>query len=233
MKEKQNVLLTKENIHYCKNVLRMKINEKIKIVNNTNCVFTGKITKIENNSIHVYIEKKEKKNLESSIKIHLAPIILNQKKMNFVIQKSTELGVNSITPLLPTNYHKKNDNNELSIKQKRWTKIAISSCLQCKRNIVPKINFPERINLWCKKINVNELNLIFDPCAKKKISSLKLFQKKINIIIGSESGFSKKEIENLKKKYGFINVSLGKRTLRSETSSIAAVAILLYKYEKE
>lgn len=159
--------------------------------------------------------------------------MLNQKKMNFIIQKSTELGVHSITPLLQKeNFSKKVNDSSLLAQYNRWKNIAISSCQQCKRNKIPIINYPEHMYTWCNKLPSNELKLIFDPYSKNTINSLISVTKKINVIIGGESGFSIAEIDNFKKKYGFQNISLGKRILRSETSSIAALSILLYKYEE-
>ncbi|WP_367680141.1 16S rRNA (uracil(1498)-N(3))-methyltransferase [Buchnera aphidicola] len=231
IKRKQNIHLTNNNLHYFKNVLRVKINEKIEVFNNTNHVFLGKITLIKKNLIQILIEKKLKKNKESSLKIHFAPIMLNQKKMNFIIQKSTELGVHSITPLLQKNKFSTEINSSSLLSQyNRWKNIAISACQQCERNKIPIINYPEYMYSWCSKLPNNELKIIFDPYTKKTINSLTPIQKKINVIIGGESGFSIMEINNFKKKYNFKNISLGKRILRAETSSIAAISILLYKY---
>jgi len=99
LKINQNLDLFEHNVHYIKKVLRMKIKDKLEIFNNTNYVFFAEIINIKKNEINVKIFQNELKNTESCLYTHLGQVISKNKKMDFAIQKSVEMGVNSITPL--------------------------------------------------------------------------------------------------------------------------------------
>lgn len=230
LKVHEKILLSHFNhLHYIKKVLRMKIEEKLEIFNNTNSVFLSKITKIEKKIIELKILKKEVKNIESPLIIHLGQIISKSEKMNFSIQKSVELGVNSITPLCfeNDNFNKK---TRYSLKKnERWKNIAIAACQQCRRNIIPKINDLENIFSWCKKIDKKSTKIVFHPKSTLTINNLKKNIKNIFLLIGSERGFSSSEIKKIIQ-YEFIVLQLGPRILRAETAVIASITALQIKF---
>jgi len=221
-------ILSKDNTHYIKEVLRMKVQDIIEIFNDTNYIFFSKIVYISNKTIKIKTFINKFKNIESPLYIHLGQVISKNEKMDITIQKSIEMGVNIITPLFFEKSHFQKKIN-ISHKIKRWKKIAVSACQQCHRNIIPEINHPIDILSWCKKNKKDDIKIIFHPKSTLTINHLTGSIKYIKIIIGSERGFSNDELQEIIK-YGFIAMKLGPRILRTETASIAAITALQVKF---
>ncbi|QCI25041.1 16S rRNA (uracil(1498)-N(3))-methyltransferase [Buchnera aphidicola (Rhopalosiphum padi)] len=225
----QVISLSKSHTHYVKRVLRMEKKDKLEIFNNTNCIFFSEIIEINSKILKIIILKKQIKNLESPLSMHLGQVMSKNEKMNFSIQKSVELGVNTITPLFSEYCNIQENLICFSKKHIHWKNIAISACQQCNRNNIPEIKSPEHMLTWCKKIYDNEIKIVFDPNAILTINEI---PKKINFVrflIGCEGGFSSLEIEEIIK-YGFIPIKLGPRILRTETAVIAAITALQIKF---
>lgn len=221
--------LSKENTHYIKEVLRMKVQDVLEVFNNTDYVFFAKIEHISNKIIQIKIFQNQLKKCESPLHIHLGQVISKNEKMNFTIQKSIEMGVNTITPLFSENCYFQKKNINISNKIKRWEKIAISACQQCNRNIIPKIKTPTDIFSWCKKHKKNDTSIILHPKSTLTINHLKGSIQYVRIIIGSEKGFSNQEIQKIIQ-YGFISMRLGPRVLRTETAALAAITAFQVKF---
>jgi 16S rRNA (uracil1498-N3)-methyltransferase len=229
LKVNQVILLSKHHVNYIKKVLRMKKKDTLEIFNNTNCIFLSEIIEINNQTIKIFILKKEIRDLESLLSIHLGQVIAKNKKMSFSIQKSVELGINSITPLFSEYCNVQKKIIFFSKKKEHWQNIIISACQQCNRNILPEIKNPEYVLSWCQKKYKNEVKIIFHPNAVLTINEL---PGKINIVrclIGCEGGFSSSELEKIVQ-CGFIPIKLGPRILRTETAVIAAISALQMKF---
>ncbi|QCI16074.1 16S rRNA (uracil(1498)-N(3))-methyltransferase [Buchnera aphidicola (Artemisaphis artemisicola)] len=219
--------LSQNYTQYIKKVLRMKVKDIIEIFNNTNHIFLAEI---------IYISKKiqfkiimiKLKNVESPLHIHLGQVISKNDKMEFTIQKSIEMGVNIISPLFSEYCSIQKRFINFSNKIKRWENIAIASCQQCNRNIIPQIKNPQDIFLWCKKKN-NDFKIVLDPNSSLTLNQIPQSIKYIRILIGPEGGFSDKEIKKIIQ-YGFVSIRLGPRILRTETASIAAITALQMKF---
>jgi 16S rRNA (uracil1498-N3)-methyltransferase len=207
----------------------MKKKDKLEIFNNTNYIFFSEILEINNHTIEIIILKKQIKNLESPLLIHLGQVISKNEKMNFSIQKSVELGVNTITPLFSEYCNFQNKLICFPKKKIHWENIVISSCEQCHRNNIPEIKNPEYILPWCKRTYENETKIVFSPSATFTINELPEKINCVRLLIGSEGGFSFLEIEKIIQ-YGFIPIKLGPRILRTETAVIAAITALQIKF---
>ncbi|AEH39849.1 16S rRNA methyltransferase [Buchnera aphidicola (Cinara tujafilina)] len=221
--EAKKIIILDKKKKYLIKVLRIKIGDIIIIFNNTNYIYYAKILNIQTKKIIVNIIKKQEENNESPIKIHLIQIISKKTKMNFTIEKSVELGVSSITPII-SSYSKKNylyKNIEKKINY--WNNIIIAACSQSQRNIIPILCQPKKLNEWNKTVPHSEIKIYFHKHTHNKINIIQNRNiKDIYLIIGSEKGFSKNEMEYMDKK-NFLPVSLGPRVLRTETAAIAAI----------
>lgn len=226
----KSFFLSKKNSHHIIHVLRMKNNQILKLFDGINInFFLAKIKKEFKNMIEVEVISQERKNFESSLFLHLGQVIPSKKKMNFIIQKSTELGVNIVTPLF-LKLNIKPHHIHIEKKIKKWQKISISACEQSKRNLIPNIHNLMTLENWCQEDD-NSTKILFDPSAKNSINIFNnsLFLKKIRVLIGSEIGFSKQEIKMIKS-YGFKHIRLGPRILRTETAVLTAISILQEKF---
>lgn len=233
----QVVRLNEDNSHKIRSVLRLKKDHIIILFNNTNFEFQSQIINIKSKFIEVKIINAKHKDLSSLHKIHLVTAITKNDNFDLVIQKSTELGVNEITPIITERTVVKYNSNKIL----HWNKIAIAACCQCGRNNIPKINEITSFTNIVEKYNeiTTTHKLIFSPLDFQehikykntdKILNFLLPLKNINgsriiILIGPEGGFTLNEIDKANKNL-FSVLQLGARILRAETAAIAIVSIL-------
>jgi 16S rRNA (uracil1498-N3)-methyltransferase len=200
--------------HQIRNVLRKKIGEKIILFDGSGIEAQAEIKKFSPNKIDVEILKIEKPQREPKIFVSLFCSILKKANFELVVQKTTEIGIKEIIPILCKNTVKK------SLNFKRLEKIAMEAAEQSKRVTLPKIEKIFTFEKAMEKAREFELKILFD-ISGKDFSSLKIKAQKIAIFIGPEGGFDGTEIE-MAKKENFEILNLGKLTLRSETSAILA-----------
>ena len=148
--------------------------------------------------------------------------------MDLAIQKSTELGVTSITPLY-TQYSevKFKQADKVDKKLNHWRKVAVSAAEQSRRLTLPFIQQPMAISQWLESAQ-SDLKLILTPEGSTRFAELPESDS-CDLLIGSEGGFSPEEIE-LSEKSSFVEVTMGERVMRTETAPIAALAILQYRF---
>lgn len=232
--KENKIILNGDDVNHIKNVLRYSEGEGIIIAvkSNNPKVYDAKIKKISEN-IECSIIGEIKETSESNIDISVYQGIPKLDKMEYIIQKCTELGVKEITPLELNRCIVKIEGKDISKKQIRWQKIAEAAAKQSQRDIIPKIGAKIKLNDFCKIIN--NFDLILVAYEKENELSLKEVLKisknaiKIAILIGPEGGFEQNEIELLKNNGANI-VSLGNRILRTETAPIVLSSILMYEY---
>lgn len=224
----ENLELSKEDIHHIKDVMRMKIKDNFIVIYNEK-LFLCEIEDILKNNIVFNILNEIKENNELNKKIVVAFSLVNENKTDMILQKCTELGVDSFIPIL-TNRSKIKINEKSNKKIERWTRICKEASEQSHRNKIPKIyDITELKNL--KKINM-DLKIVCST--KENIKSLKnVLQNStkydtIIIVVGPEGGLTEKE-EIFLNENDFISVNLGKSILRTETAPIFAVSAIKYE----
>lgn len=226
-KEIDSFILNESDIHHIKNVMRCKIGDNIEVVYEKN-VYLCKITNFEPLSMEII----EKVNNDSEMKIDLtiAVALVNEQKMDLILQKLTELGVSRIIPIKTERSIVKLDEKKEMKKICRWQTICKEASEQSKRVIVPKVSSIITID-ELSRVN-NKMKLICSLSGNSELPSNYLHKdmKEILFAIGPEGGFTcqeeKKLIEN-----GFMPVSLGKRIMRVETAVIYVASIINYIYE--
>lgn len=226
------VIIKGNDYNHIKNVLRMKVGDNIQICNKTTeQSFLTCISNIQADIIECTIIKQLESN-EPKQKITLFQGIPKSDKMEYIIQKSVELGVNSIVPIQMKYCVAKINNPEKKIK--RWQTISETAAKQSKRNTIPKIEYPIIIKQLCNYLKDYELSILAyekeDSNTIKNILKEKKDCKKIAIIVGPEGGIDESEREELKMA-GARCASLGKRILRTETAPIAMLSMLMYENE--
>ena len=221
-------ILDRDQSHYLKNVLKLKTSMKVRLFNGSGYEYLGIINKISKNSVNVAVLSKEKKHNESPLKVNLIVAISRASKFDYLIQKLTELGVSSITPIQSERSEIKIRSKDQSKKIEHWEKIAISACQQCDRDGPPKIHW---IGNFSSTVTTRSENAKFmlEPSAKYTLSAITKEPKEICILSGPEGGFSPKE-RLLADEHGFKPLSLGPRILRTETAPIVALSIAQSKW---
>lgn len=235
---KENEITIEGNdVNHITNVLRMQIGNRIQICNNQ--TLENYIVIIENISSKTIITKiveKIKENRETTSKIDLYQGLPKKDKMELIIQKTTEIGINNIIPVDMQRCVVKLEEKEARKKIERWQKIAEGAAKQSKRDKIPLIEEKIKLKELQNKIKEYDIFLVayeeeINNTLKQTLNKLvKKENYKIGILIGPEGGIDKKEIEFLKEN-GTILVTLGKRILRTETAPIVMCANILYELE--
>ena len=232
IKEKE-INIIEEDKKHISNVLRMKPKEKILVTNkSTYETYECEIINIDKEKVICNILKKIETDVEPKIKVDIYQGLPKSDKLEYIIQKSVELGVNRIIPVNMEYCISKIKDEEK--KNQRWMKIAEAAAKQSKRNIIPKVEKSVDMNHVYEITKNYDLTLVLyeneEKTTIKEVLKEEKNIKNIAIIIGSEGGISKKEIEKLQEKGAKI-VTLGKRILRTETASVAVLSIIMYEYD--
>lgn len=230
-----------EDVNHIINVLRMRNGEILKVCNrDTGENYLVKIINAQSNSIICDIQEKINDTVESNINITLYQGLPKFEKMELIIQKNTEVGVNEIVPVVMERTVVKLDEKQSNKKLERWQKIAEIASKQSQRDRIPKVDNIIKMKFMYEKLNLEEYDAILVAYENEKKTllkeELKKLQKaeqneyKIAIIIGPEGGIAEGEIEMLQK-IGAKCVSLGKRILRTETAGIIMAGNIFYELE--
>jgi len=222
------VTLSTSASHHLSKVLRLTVSHPIILFNGDGYNYHGKINDIGKVTT-VIIHQLEKNLLESSVKIHLGQVISKGDKMDHTMQKAVELGVSEVTPLFSARCDIKLNAQRLAKKQQHWQAVIINACQQCGRSIVPVCHETQKLNQWLTHLTA-DLKMLLTPQGSISLSSLPTAKiESIAVLIGCEGGFSEDEIA-LAKTHDFSAIQLGDRILRTETASVATLAILQYLF---
>jgi len=215
---------------HIKNVLRIKKGDKF-LVSCSDISHLCELLDINEDTATAVIIEENYQNTNLPIKIYLFQGLPKSDKMELIIQKAVELGVEGIIPTEMTNCVVKLEDKKKKSKKERWQAISESAAKQSKRSIIPEVYDVISYKEALKK--AAELDLLLVPYESKEgmlstVNALKEIKKgmSVGILIGPEGGFSEKEIALAEEKGGKI-ISLGKRILRTETAAITAVSMCM------
>ena len=214
------LIIEREESRHIVRVLRKKVGDTIYVTNGKGILFTTKIDVINKNNTELKITNSKK---ESKTKFHINIAVAptkNNDRIEWFIEKSTEIGINTISTILCEKSERK------IIKMDRLEKITISAMkqsLQLHKPIIEELVSFEEFTRNCK--SDNKFIAHCKESEKLFLNNCKIKAKTITVLIGPEGGFSDNEID-LAEKHGFISVSLGNNRLRTETAAIAATQIL-------
>jgi 16S rRNA (uracil1498-N3)-methyltransferase len=219
-------LIVQTHIHATK-VLRLKVGDQFALFNGDGYDYVAKVIELSKHKTSVEIIDRYQVNHESPLKITLAQGLAAGDKMDWIIQKAVELGIQSIQPLLTERSIVKLDRERADKKLEHWRTVAISACEQTGRSIIPDILSPIHLVQWLSNQNqtANSLKLILTPAKAQNINHLEKPSSPVVFMVGPEGGFSVKEM-NLALSSSFVPVNFGKRVLRTETASVVALSIM-------
>lgn len=228
--ETDEFTITGGDVKHIKNVLRMKENDKIELVQDGNSYICN-ISSIDNDKVIAKILCKNENTNESPVKIHLFQSLPKSTKMETILQKCTELGVFSFHPILTERSVVKIDDKKERKKLERWKAIVLEAAKQSKRNLLPEVypiqSFKEALDGLDNKMILVPYELENNLGIKDLLQSIQKIEE-IYVFIGPEGGFEKAEIEGLVEN-GAKAVSLGPRILRTETAGFITCGIIQYE----
>jgi 16S rRNA (uracil1498-N3)-methyltransferase len=215
------LLLRETASHHLLRVLRLQPGEKVILFNGDGHECLAIVKAGEKRRARVCIQTCERPLRESPLHIELGQGIARGDRMDLVLQKSVELGVNSITPLWTRRSRVQLKDSRLDRKLQHWNGVIRSACEQSGRLRLTKLHKPVSLETWCSETPENTLQLILDPLAT---SGPQQFQppRNIRLLVGPESGLDENET-SLAAQAGFRPVRLGPRILRTETAALAAI----------
>lgn len=223
------LIITGEDVNHISKVLRMGEGDEITCCDGMGYNYTAAIEKTDKKLIECKIISKTKTDTEPNIHVTLIQGVPKASKMDYIIQKTTELGICEIYPCEMSRSVAKIDNPK---KIERWNKIANEAAKQSGRGVVPVVHQPITVHRAAELLKDADAAFVPYECAENSCLKpvLKKAESKKNIVymIGPEGGFDEKEIAKIKE-YGIPVISLGKRILRTETAGEAVLAMIMYE----
>lgn len=223
LKTGTQISLTEDASHHVGRVLRMQVGQSLALFTGDDHRYDAIIRAINKKSVVVDVVNAHQDSCESPIDIHLVQGVSKGDRMEFVIQKSVELGVRSITPLFTERCNVKLSGDRLEKKHEQWSKIVYGACEQSGRNTVPTLHTACTLEAWLARPR-DGITLVLDPNASQGFQSLEATHT-YTLMIGPEGGFSTAEVERLRA-HKCLGVQLGPRILRTETAALAAMTAL-------
>jgi len=220
------LVLSDEVHNHLVKVLRMRVEQQLVLFNGDGSDYLARLTEVEKRRSSVVIESAEKRQNESPLRIEIGQGLSRGERMDFAIQKGTELGVSQITPLFTERSEVKLNAERQAKRTKHWQQVALSACEQSYRATLPVINEPLPLGDWLESCEA-ELKLVLSPHTEPLILGDLERPSSVALLIGPEGGLEDSEVA-LAMELGFKPWLLGPRVLRTETAPIAAAAVLHY-----
>lgn len=224
------IIIEGEPLHYIKNILRLGKDDTIIIFNNTESNFSARIERFSKTEATLIVWDVFPAENESSVYTILLQGIPKSDKLEWVIQKTTELGVNEIIPVVSQHSIKKLSDNKIT----RFQKIAEEASRQSNRSFVPRVSSPQTLREYLERHGTklqHALKILFCQEGSETLREIlqnRLEKEPILLAVGPEGDFSKEE-KDLFQKNGFQSIALGGRILRTETAAIATMGIIQYE----
>lgn len=221
--------ITGEDVAHISKVLRMQPGSRLTVCDGAGTDYTVSITSVAKDAVQAAILEKHACGAEPHVQITLFQALPKQGKMEYIIQKNTELGISRLVPVYTRRCVVKP-----SDKTERWAKIAEAAAKQSGRGIIPAI--APVMPFEAALLEMRKADLALMPYEGETEARLKPLLKQhrpatISIFIGPEGGFDPSEIQAARRA-GIATVTLGKRILRTETAAAAVIPIMMYEYEE-
>ena len=207
------------------NVLRVKNTEEIVLFNGNGKAYPALPEVLEKRRASVRILREEATDNESPLNITLVQAVSAAERMDFTLQKSVELGVAEIRPVISERCVVRLSGERAEKRVARWQEIVVSACEQSSRNIVPKVLPLTTYAQALQQLPQETTKLLMSLNRAQKLSDVRPQSGKVVFMVGPEGGWTEKE-EQQAFDAGFQSVTLGKRVLRTETASLAAIAAM-------
>jgi 16S rRNA (uracil1498-N3)-methyltransferase len=218
-------------VKHIRKVLRLKTGDEIVVFDGLGKEFEGTIVEERLSSAVIRVQNIISSKKDSPLEVTLAQSLLKGEKMDYLIQKATELGVKEIIPFFSSRSVPLLEESRRLKRHHRWEKIAVEASKQCGRGSVPKMESLQDYSDMLQMASTKDLRLILwerGEIRLKEVLEGSKERRNIFFAIGPEGGFNQLEVDEAKRA-GFIPVTLGRRILRAETASLCFLSILQYE----
>jgi 16S rRNA (uracil1498-N3)-methyltransferase len=216
-------------------VLRLRVGAALSLFDGRGGEFEATIMAVEKRGVRVQLGAHHAIEREAAVAVTLLQCVIRAERMDFIVQKATELGVAAIVPVQSRHGVVRLDESGAARRQRHWQAIAISACEQCGRNRIPELRAPVSFEAACAAESAGApagagSRVMLDPTASQSLAQVLKSPavealRAVSVLIGPEGGFGEDEIA-LARDQGFQICGLGPRVLRAETAPIAALAVV-------
>src|SRR3984885_12228159 len=210
-------------------VLRLRVGDTLTLFNGHGGEYGGRIEEMPRHTLQVTVIEHRNDERESPFHLTLAQGISRGERMDWVVQKATELGVSRIAPLFTERSMIRLDEKQAARKVQHWRAIAIAACEQSGRNQLPEIATPTGLYDMLEQRTRSGTALLLSPGAALRIADVPAAEAGATVLIGPEGGLAEVEQETALRS-GFTPVRLGPRVLRTETAAVCALTLLQQKF---
>ena len=213
--------LPEAQAHYIGRVLRHAVGDAVQLFDGSGLEFLGELIEVGKKAVRVELRESVAGLAESPLRIHLGQGLSRGERMDWAIQKATELGATAITPIVSGRCEVRLKDERADKRMAHWRQIAISACEQCGRSVIPLIHPPIGLSDWLLQVEA-ELKLVLHPVAQPWASHAA--PRSLAMLIGPEGGLADAEVEQAQAS-GFHAARLGPRVLRTETAPVVALSV--------
>ena len=232
----EELVITGGDAHHLGRVMRARAGDRILVADDESKVGEYELTGFTESSVSMRLVQYVEERTESPVEIVMAQCLPKGDKLDLIVQKATELGVNVIVPLASDNCVVRYDSKKAQARQEKWQKIADEAGKQCGRSRLPVVMPVQPFKAWLREAAAEQGDAVaVCMCYENELQQgMKDFlqgqraAKRFVVIIGPEGGFSLAEAA-LAKELGIASVSLGTRILRAETAAISVAAVIQYE----
>lgn len=222
------IQLTETVFHHWVRVLRAQLQEQATLFNGQGGEYLATLTEINKKNAFVTIESFNPTNRSAPFKAVLGQVMSKGDRMDYAIQKATELGVSQIQLLTSERCEMRLKYDRDQKKLDHWQAVAIAACEQCGLNLVPEVLAPISLSEWLSSTQLPASKFVLAP-EKEQKDVLAGIRPELALLIGPEGGLSENEIIQANQA-GFMNWCIGDRVLRTETAPVVALSILNYRF---
>jgi len=209
-------------------VLRLRENDALTLFDGRGGEYGARITAVRKDAVHVDVQDHRPTERESALNLTLLQGVSRGERMDWVMQKATELGVSRIVPVMTERTVVRLADQQGERKMQHWRAIVVAACEQSGRNRVPEVTAPMGFHETLRALDRDTTRVLLSPAGALRVRDLPR-PSKVTLLIGPEGGLSEHE-EHAAVAAGFTQVQLGPRILRTETAALAALAALQHDF---
>jgi 16S rRNA (uracil1498-N3)-methyltransferase len=219
--------LPRDAAQHALRVLRLKTGDPVSLFNGDGRQYSARLVTADPRAASVHVEAVDIPVRESPLRITLIQSLARGEKMDWIIQKATELGATRIRPVTSERSEVRLDGTRSKKRLEHWRSVAIAACEQCGRNVVPEIDAPESLEacLAAHPRTGAEVRWMLHPGGTARLRDAGSSAAQVMLAVGPEGGFGDNDLAALRQA-GFDALALGPRILRTETAGMAAMAAL-------
>ena len=217
--------LSPAGAYHVARVLRMREGAWLAIFDGGGQEFRAEIVRVAGDAVTVRLGESTSGAAESPLRITLLQGVSRSERMDWTLQKASELGVRTIVPVLSSRSVVRLDERQAEKKTRHWQAIVAAACEQCGRSVVPEVRVPQDLSRYLGSSAREGQRFVLSPTGPASLAGLSSVGPRVELLIGPEGGLDDTELERASAT-GFAPVRLGPRVLRTETAGIVALTVL-------